>query len=81
MSKYSYAETDDRRGQPKDIREAPTGEFNDNSYASRQSNESVPVVGDQASVEDPIRPEEAGSDQQLSASLDQPYRTTEANIV
>ncbi|KAJ3577144.1 hypothetical protein NPX13_g3418 [Xylaria arbuscula] len=66
MSKYSYSETDERRGQPEDIREAPTGEFNDNSYATERQAEAVPVVGDEASIEDPIQPEEADSDQQLA---------------
>lgn len=66
MSKYSWSETDDRRTEPEDIREAPTGQVNDNSYVSAKSDTaSVPVIGDEAAIEDHVKPGEADSEQQL----------------
>jgi hypothetical protein len=67
MSKSSYRETDDRRGEPEDIPEAPTGQVNDDSYVTEGSNkrEPIDVVSDEADIEDPVRPEDADSDQQL----------------
>lgn len=66
MSKNFRNETDDRRTEPEDIQEAPTGQVNDNSYLSAKGdNASVPVVSDEADIEDPIEAGEADSDQQL----------------
>ncbi|KAJ8126685.1 hypothetical protein O1611_g6952 [Lasiodiplodia mahajangana] len=66
MSKSSWRDTDDRRGQPEDIQEAPTGQVNDDSYTTTKGNtESVPVVSDEAAIRDPVRPSAADSDKQL----------------
>ncbi|KAI1347443.1 hypothetical protein F5Y01DRAFT_295124 [Xylaria sp. FL0043] len=66
MSKSSWRETDDRSGEPEDIREAPTGQVNDDSYTTENKNtESVPVVSDEAAIEDPVRPEQADTNEQL----------------
>ncbi|KAI1300594.1 hypothetical protein F5Y03DRAFT_397071 [Xylaria venustula] len=80
MSKSSWSETDDRRGVPEDIREAPTGQVNDDSYVTEGRNaQPVPVVGDEASIEDPVRPEKADSDEQLS--IDEEEAIDKKNIV
>ncbi|KAI1199097.1 hypothetical protein F5X97DRAFT_342045 [Nemania serpens] len=66
MSKSSRSETADRRTEPEDIREAPTGQVNDSSYVSAKSDAaSVPVVSDEAAIEEHFKPGEADSDQQL----------------
>ena len=51
--------------------EAPTGEFQDNSYVSRQGtkHEPIPVQSDGLRVDDPIDQEVADSDEQLSMYL------------
>ncbi|KAI0431895.1 hypothetical protein F5Y09DRAFT_354423 [Xylaria sp. FL1042] len=80
MSKSSWRETDDRRGEPEDIREAPTGQLNDDSYATQNKNaESVPVVSDEASIEDPVRPGQADSNAQLDR--DEREAINKTNIV
>lgn len=63
MSKVAHAYTDDKPGAdlPK---EAPEGQVNDPSYKT-SSNEAIPVIDDDAAVEDPIRPGDADSDKQL----------------
>lgn len=63
MSKVAHAYADDKPGAdlPK---EAPDGQVNDPSYKTK-STEAVPVIDDDAPVEDPVRPEEADSDKQL----------------
>ena len=66
MSKVAHAYTDDKPGA--DLpREAPTGQINDPSYKTKgkAGTESVPVIDDDAPVEDPMRPGEADSDKQL----------------
>jgi hypothetical protein len=47
-------------------RECPPGQVSDPSYKTRGT-ESVPVVDDEAPVDDPIKPGQADSDQQLGA--------------
>ncbi|KAI1114748.1 hypothetical protein F5Y14DRAFT_450828 [Nemania sp. NC0429] len=65
-TRYSSSVTDGRQIEPEDIREAPTGQFDDDSYVSAKSDTaSVPVVSDKAEVEDPVQPGQADSDQQL----------------
>ena len=49
-------------------REAPPGQVNDPSYKTRGT-ESVPVVDDDAPVEDPMKTEQADSDRQLGMSF------------
>jgi hypothetical protein len=49
-------------------REAPPGQVNDPSYKTRGT-ESVPVVDDDAPVEDPMKMGQADSDQQLGTSF------------
>lgn len=63
MSKVANAYADDKEGAelPKG---APPGQVSDSSYKTRM-NEPVPVMGDNAPVEDPMRPGEADSDRQL----------------
>ncbi|KAK3986469.1 hypothetical protein QBC44DRAFT_248111, partial [Cladorrhinum sp. PSN332] len=63
MSKTGFRYKDDKEGAslPK---EAPTGIVDDSSYKTK-GNESVPVVGDNARVEDPIDSKTADSDRQL----------------
>lgn len=64
MSKVAHAYADDKPGA--DLpNEAPAGQVNDPSYKTKGSTEAVPVIDDDAPVEDPIRPEEADSDKQL----------------
>ncbi|KAI0442159.1 hypothetical protein F4803DRAFT_386839 [Xylaria telfairii] len=67
MSKYSNYQVDDRRGNPGDIPEAPTGEFNDDSYVKRRGDGGpIDVVKDDAKIEDPVPSQGADSDQQLA---------------
>ncbi|CAI4212822.1 unnamed protein product [Parascedosporium putredinis] len=65
MSKYSYQQTDDVASD--DLPQgAPDGQVSDNSYARPGGrNEPIPVVKDEASIEDPINESNADSDQQL----------------
>lgn len=49
-------------------REAPPGQVNDPSYKT-SGTESVPVIDDDAQVEDPMKAEEADSDRQLGMSF------------
>ncbi|KAI0970655.1 hypothetical protein F4678DRAFT_462356 [Xylaria arbuscula] len=80
MSKSSWSETDDRHGVPEDIREAPPGQVSDDSYVTKGRNaEPVPVVGDEASIEDPVRPEKADSDEQLN--IDEKEAIDKRNIL
>jgi hypothetical protein len=52
--------------------DAPTGEFQDNSYVSRpgQKAETLAVQSDNTKVEDPIDPNTADTDEQLGTGLD-----------
>lgn len=63
MSKVAHAYSDDKPGAdlPKG---APEGQVNDPSYKT-DKNEAVPVIDDDAPVEDPVRPGAADSDKQL----------------
>lgn len=63
MSKVAHAYSDDKPGAelPKG---APEGQVNDPSYKTGR-NEAVPVIDDDAPVEDPMRPGAADSDKQL----------------
>ncbi|KAK3935195.1 hypothetical protein QBC46DRAFT_358443 [Diplogelasinospora grovesii] len=63
MSKVAYAYSDDKAGDelPKG---APEGQVNDPSYKTSK-NEAVPVIDDDAPVEDPMKPGKADSDAQL----------------
>ncbi|KAK3947389.1 hypothetical protein QBC32DRAFT_89334 [Pseudoneurospora amorphoporcata] len=64
MSKVAHAYADDKPGA--DLpNEAPEGQVNDPSYKTKGT-EAVPVIDDDAPVEDPIRPGEADSDRQLA---------------
>lgn len=47
--------------------EAPSGQVNDPSYKTKGT-EAVPVIDDNAPVEDGLLPEEADSDRQLGTS-------------
>lgn len=49
------------------LNDAPTGEFQDDSYVSRSGHKSEPlaVQSDGAKVEDPIDPKTADTDEQL----------------
>lgn len=53
------------------VNDAPTGEFQDNDYISRQGNknEPLPVQSDGDHVEDPIDPDQADTDAQLGKYL------------
>jgi hypothetical protein len=46
-------------------REAPPGQVNDPSYKTSDGTEAVPVVDDDAPVEDPMKPGQADTDKQL----------------
>lgn len=52
------------------LTDAPTGEFQDNSYVSRSGHkaEPLPVQSDDAKIEDPIDPNTADTDEQLGMS-------------
>lgn len=63
MSKTGHRYTDDKEGANLP-NEAPTGIVDDASYKTK-GNESVPVVDDNAPVEDPINARTADSDKQL----------------
>lgn len=66
MSKYPNCQVDDHQGNPEDIPEAPTGEFNDDSYVKRRGDGGpIDVVKDNAKIEDPVPSQGADSDQQL----------------
>ena len=49
------------------LTDAPTGEFQDNSYVSRSGNKAEPlaVQSDDTKIEDPIDPNTADTDEQL----------------
>lgn len=53
------------------LTDAPTGEFQDNSYVSRSGNKAEPlaVQSDDAKIEDPIDPNIADTDEQLGMYL------------
>ena len=55
--------------------EAPSGDFSDNSYVSRQGHKGEPlnVVSDQERIEDPIDARTADSDEQLSMFGPSPF--------
>ncbi|TDZ41470.1 hypothetical protein CTRI78_v009584 [Colletotrichum trifolii] len=63
MSKNSWPQSDEKASSlPAD---APEGQVYDDSYASRSGQDSVPVIKDDAQVEDPVDPATADSDKQL----------------
>ena len=49
-------------------REAPPGQVNDPSYKTSGGTQAVPVVDDDAPVEDPMKPGRADTDKQLGMS-------------
>ncbi|KAM5351141.1 hypothetical protein ACJ41O_003864 [Fusarium nematophilum] len=51
----------------RDVEDAPSGEFQENSYVSRQGEkaEPIPVQADSDKIEDPIDPNMADTDVQL----------------
>lgn len=55
-----YEEVNDQV--PSDV---PSGDKGDNDYASRTGQSEIPVVKDEAQIEDPINPDNADSDEQL----------------
>lgn len=75
MSKAAYQTTDDRSGVPEDDSNAPTGQVSDDSYATGKT-EAVPVVGDDAHVEDPIQADGADTDQALGT-----FRSLTLNVM
>ncbi|CCC11548.1 hypothetical protein SMACR_04537 [Sordaria macrospora] len=78
MSKVAHAYADDKPGANLP-NEAPAGQVNDPSYKTKGSTEAVPVIDDDAPVEDPIRPEEADSDKQLAK--DEAEAIDKSNII
>ncbi|OTA91904.1 hypothetical protein M434DRAFT_388143 [Hypoxylon sp. CO27-5] len=66
MSKSAYHQVDDEPSAELP-RDAPEGQVCDESYAAeaRKDNAGIPVLKDDDNVEDPINPNEAGSDKQL----------------
>ncbi len=64
MSKAAPYQEDDKLGDEL-AREAPPGQVNDPSYKTSAKNEAVPVVDDDAPVEEPMKLGNADSDQQL----------------
>ncbi|KAM5362672.1 hypothetical protein ACJZ2D_012417 [Fusarium nematophilum] len=55
----------------RDVEDAPSGEFQENSYVSRQGEkaEPIPVQADSDKIEDPIDPNMADTDVQLGMKL------------
>jgi hypothetical protein len=70
MSKTGFRYADSKEGAPIP-KEAPSGIVDDSSYKTKGT-ESVPVVDDNAPVEDPIDPKTADSDEQLGVYLPLP---------
>lgn len=60
-----------------DLQDAPSGDFQDDSYVSRQGNknEPLPVQSDADRVDDPIDGDIADSDEQLGKSAHAPQCT------
>ncbi|KAK4169567.1 hypothetical protein QBC43DRAFT_307991 [Cladorrhinum sp. PSN259] len=77
MSKTGFRYADSKEGAPIP-KEAPSGIVDDSSYKTKGT-ESVPVVDDNAPVEDPIDPKTADSDEQLEK--DDMEAIDKANIV
>ncbi|KXX75772.1 hypothetical protein MMYC01_207447 [Madurella mycetomatis] len=77
MSKVAHAYSDDKPGAPLP-KEAPEGQVDDPSYKTSK-NEAVPVIDDTDTVEDPVRPGAADSDQQLER--DEREAIDKSNIV
>ncbi|RYP42570.1 hypothetical protein DL767_000094 [Monosporascus sp. MG133] len=69
MSKVAYHQSDDKERTTTGVRgnEVPEGQVQDDSFVlgADKKGEPVPVVGDNAKVEDPIDAREADSDRQL----------------
>lgn len=63
MTESAPYQRDDKLGASLE-RDAPPGQVNDPSYKTR-GNEAVPVVDDDAPVDDPMKPGSADSDRQL----------------
>ena len=53
--------------------DAPSGNVKDNSHVSRTGQRHVPVVKDDAEIEDPIDPATADSDQTLGTVIMPPF--------
>ena len=61
--------------------EAPTGDVQDNEYVSRTGQSEIPVTKDETSIEDPIDPATADSDQQLGVSNPVPKTRTHCLLI
>ncbi|RYP48636.1 hypothetical protein DL768_005480 [Monosporascus sp. mg162] len=83
MSKVAYHQSDDKpsstTGAPED--EVPEGQVQDDSYVmgADKNGEPVPVIGDDAKVEDPVDAKDADSNRQLER--DEKEAIDESNIV
>jgi hypothetical protein len=60
---------DDKYEQQNDFAEGPTGDKSNNDYVSRGGQSQIPVQKDEATVEDPIDPATADTDEQLGKSM------------
>ncbi|KAK5991745.1 hypothetical protein PT974_07779 [Cladobotryum mycophilum] len=65
MSQSAWQQTDDKATKSSYNPEAPEGQVKDNESYLTSKNEPVPVQGDSAQFEDPIKAESADSDKQL----------------
>lgn len=45
--------------------DVPSGDFTDNSYVSAAEGKPIPVVPDEAPVDDPVQPPQSNSDKEL----------------
>ncbi|RYO95420.1 hypothetical protein DL764_007695 [Monosporascus ibericus] len=83
MSKVAYHQSDDRERTTTGVRgdEVPEGQVQDESFVlgADKKGEPVPVVGDNAKVEDPIDTKQADSDRQLER--DEKEAINPSNIV
>ncbi|KAH0489347.1 hypothetical protein TgHK011_009780 [Trichoderma gracile] len=66
MSKFAANQIDDQDINDTLGADVPEGQVQDDSYTTGTQNESVPVQGDNAPVEDPIQASSADSDEQLA---------------
>lgn len=65
MSKNAWQQADDKDSSVDVPANVPSGDVQDDSYATSGPKEPVPVQGDDAPVEDPIDAKTADSDEQL----------------
>ncbi|RYP51789.1 hypothetical protein DL768_002936 [Monosporascus sp. mg162] len=83
MSKVAYHQSDDKERTTTGVRgdEVPEGQVQDDSFVlgADKKGEPVPVVGDNAKVEDPIDARQADSDRQLER--DEKEAINPSNIV